>query len=79
MYLVKSKSDLIEDKENNESEINGGFLVSSKTGKNINEYMEILLNKIIERLKGRKNKDLLISKSGRLLFKKDKPLKFINE
>ena len=79
MYLVKSKNDLIEDKENNESEINGGFLVSSKTGKNINEYMEILLNKIIERLKGRKNKDLLISKSGRLLFKKDKPLKFINE
>jgi hypothetical protein len=63
--------------------VDGGFLVSSKTGKNINESMEFLLNKIIERLEGMKNtkkfEDLFIPKYGRLLCKKDNLLKFINK
>ena len=33
MYLVKSKSDLIEDKENNESEINVDFQYHQKQEK----------------------------------------------
>ena len=64
--LFESKCDLLEDQDIYEEEIkkfakeNGfdnGFLGSSKTGKNINESFEYLLNEIIERMKFMKNKE----------------------
>ena len=74
--IAESKSDLIEDKENKENqekEINvfagkngfdGGFLVSSKLGENINESAEYLIDKIIERMEIIKDKDITITRES---------------
>ena len=71
--LVESKSDLIENKEDKEIEIqdfvhknefDGGFLVSSKLGENINESAEYLIDKIIERMELIKDKDVIVSRKS---------------
>ena len=71
--LVESKSDLVENKENNKREIkdfveynefDGGFLVSSKLGENINESAEYLIDKIIERMELIKDKDVIINRKS---------------
>ena len=57
--LVESKCDLLDEEDNDEEEIqnisikngfDGYFLTSAKTGKNIHESMEILINEIIKRM-----------------------------
>jgi len=71
--LAENKSDLIEDKESKEKEIkdfaekngfDGGFLVSSKLGENINESVEYLIDKIIERMELVKDEDIIISRKS---------------
>ena len=71
--LAENKSDLIEDKEGQEKDIkdfaekngfDGGFLVSSKLGENINESVQYLIDKIIERMELVKDEDIIISRKS---------------
>lgn len=67
-FLIESKCDLLEDNQYEKEKekidkfiekykFNGGFLVSSKNGKNINESFEFIILEIIKKMKKEKDED----------------------
>lgn len=65
VFFIESKCDLLEEKKyekekdkvknfTEENDFNGGFLVSSKTGKNINESFQFIVKELIDRVRQKK-------------------------